>query len=379
MIQRALPLAALAALAPLAARGDAWSVEPRLRLATEYASNARLTVDDPVRDVSGQLEAVVRITRDSGVRRLWLEPRVLAVRYRNESMLDATDRALSAGFERRGEQGGLTLTADYLRDSTLTSELGTSGLSDVEYPHRRLLFAAQAQRALSERWTASAQAAWSDDRYSAPATSGLSDYRYASAMFAGSYAANERLRLSLQAATSRLEVPGRADTWNHSVALSAAYALSESMQLDAAAGPTRVVRSGRSAAGQTLRLGLMHRSERVRSTLSFARETLPTGRGLLDRRDRWSAEFFAPLGETTTAILALQRTRSRDVVPGLGFVADQLRYTAASGVLRRQLTPTLAATVSVGWQSQRLDRNFEAARGWRGGLALHWSGRPPAP
>jgi hypothetical protein len=379
---RAALLAALGAVAMTAAspsRADAWSLEPRLRVATEYSDNARLTVDEHVADALMQVEAALRFTGGTETLDFSIEPRVLATRYRRESVLDSTNRAAIVQIQRRGERSVLTFGATLLRDTTLTSELGESGRTDVDYPHRRLGFSAQAERAFSERWSGSAQFGWSDDRYSAPLTSGLNDYRYLSGTLATSYALSEKTRLSLQTGTSRLAVPGRPLTWNHSAMVAISRTLTERFQLRVAAGPSRVVRSGQSDGGQSLQLALTHSGERLRSTLSLVRENAPTGRGLLDRRDRWSLELSAPLGETTTATLALARVHSRDIVPGLGFVADELRYTAVNGVLRRQLTPALAATLSLGWQSQRLARDGETAQGLRGGIALHWTGRPWKP
>lgn len=363
----------LAAATP--ARAATWWMEPRVALGTEYTDNPQLSTQKELSDASMQVDAALRLVAATERLTLSFEPRVLAARYREEKVLNRTDRMADLALERLDERGSLKIAASLVRDTTLTSEFGSSGLTTVDYPHRRLLLSAQVKRALSERWSGALQLGWSQDRYDAPAQVGFSDYRYASAWLVASFDANEKTRLSIQGGGSRLDVPTRPLVWNYSVALAVDRILSDTLQLSLSAGPSRVVRAGRHDAGQYAQLALTRKGERVLTSLSVARETSPSGRGVLDRRDRWSLEMSAPFSERTTAQVRVIRIRSREVVERFRFLDESLRYLSADASVTRRLTPELSATVSFGWRSQRRDLEPETAHGLRGGIWLQWSGR----
>jgi hypothetical protein len=381
-VKRAAALFAACATACLAAapaRAGTWSLEPRVSVGTEYTDNPQLSTQQQLSDASAQIDASLRLTAATETLRLTFEPRVLAARYRDDKVLDRTDRMADLALERTGERGTLRLAASLVRDSTLTSEFGSSGLTTVDYPHRRLLLSAQAQRALSERWSFAAQLGWSQDRYDAPAQVGFSDYRYASAWLVTSYDVSEKTRVSVQGGGSRLEVPSRPLIWTYSTALAVERVLTDKLRVSVSAGPSRVLREGRSQAGQYAQLAVIRDGERVLTSLSIARETSPTGRGVLDRRDRWSLEVSAPFSERTAGQLRLIHIRSREVVERFSFLDESLRYLSADASITRRLTPELSAMVSVGWRSQRRDFDAGTAYGLRGGIWLQWTGRPLGP
>ncbi len=109
------------------AGGAEWSATPRLNVSTEVNSNIRLTTadHDTVFGLIPEVGAVLR--RATEINTLEFEPTVRVPRYWGEENLDYEAYGFRFGARHQLERLEMGLDANYRRDSTLATELETTG------------------------------------------------------------------------------------------------------------------------------------------------------------------------------------------------------------------------------------------------------------
>ena len=182
-----------------------WSVEPSVGLRTEYNDNINLSpaphpsvwgiILSPDVKFSGETEAL-KVTGGLNVR---------VNRYFGEDGLDGVDHTLSVRSDYKAERDLLGLNIESISDSTLLSELATTG-AVLARSQRHLLTANPSwTRALTEATSFKASYSYTSVRYDDTAGTGLIDYGDQLASIAMQSRLDERTVVSVAAYYDRYE------------------------------------------------------------------------------------------------------------------------------------------------------------------------------
>jgi long-subunit fatty acid transport protein len=243
--------AALALAAPLAANAQSLSASGEASSRLEAIANPLYSV--PASDTALRLTA--RVQGTAALRTEASDATLsgqVARHFSDEERLDTTDGSLQLAWRRRFERDSLTASAGVLRDSTVFSELATTGILLTRTQRDSYTAALGGEHEATERTTLFGNGNLSAQRYDrSQAPSGLVDNDVAFAEGGFRYRLNSRTTAgaSLRAAATRFDPIGRTPSSTGTVttyteALSAqatlSYTVSERLSLNAAVGPSRV-------------------------------------------------------------------------------------------------------------------------------------------
>ena len=153
-----------------------WSVEPSVGLRTEYNDNINLS-PAPHPDVWGiKLSPDVKFSGETETLKVTGGLNVRINRYFGEGGLDTIDHTLSLRSNYKAERDLLGLNIDSIRDSTLLSELATTGTVQVRRQRNLLTANPTWTRALTDATSLSASYSYTNVHYDDSANSGLINY-----------------------------------------------------------------------------------------------------------------------------------------------------------------------------------------------------------
>lgn len=309
---------ALPVLLPAAAHAAEWAIEPAIESRGNWTDNINLTpgVHDNVYGWSlGPRVTFARRTEASEV----AGTASLGVnRYPGNSSLDTDDVGLSLNSQLREERNTYGLAAAFTRDSTLQTELATTGIVQTRRQRNLLTFGPSWSYALTERASVFAQYRYDQSRYQAGA--GLVDYTNQQGSGGIQYLLYERTAASLSASYSRYKTDDGSILQNSTgVNLGLTHNLSERLTLAAGIGlrrsDTRVTSSFQfcpfgsvalcdafniplqtltntsniSDSGTSYNLSADYKWERETANFTASRDINPTGTGLVVQTDRLAA------------------------------------------------------------------------------------------
>ena len=375
---RSIVLATLTSAAVSAHAAD-WRVTPSINTSVSYVDNPRLVRDGGNAYTNYQGELSVPMSFDNGRSQLSLSPRFVYASYPEDPLLDRNDTYVTLAAQQRYETATWSASADFVSDSTLTSELGLTGLQETNRPHEALNLTAGPTLALSDRTQVGAQLYWSDNSYRDALFTGLADYRYSSGALSAAYVWNQNVQVSLQASFGRLEVPvsdTRSDNINATAAVSWQY--SELWRADFSLGPSLVQSGGIDARGYVYSVGAIRQGLRSIFNASVSKDVTPTGQGVLVARERAKLSLGHSFTDRLAGNVSAEAVRTEDavVVPGIGRRAASYEYGALSASLSWRLTPNWSAVVSATGRTVSTSSTSEDASGYTAALGLQWHGDP---
>lgn len=369
----------LAALLGTPAKAAVWTFVPRAALTTRYDQNARLTPDTDDAQPAADAYAAAVLALIGDTTKLSLEPQLDIVRYPREHTLDRDVLQVNALGAKFFETSEWDLQTNYVRDTTVLSERGTSGLTESNQPHEHISIALSPSFRLTEKWSASANSAWSNDSYPRARDELLVDYDYSSLGGQASYAATERTSLAMDASFSELQTPSlRTTTRQYAANVRLETALNDRWNLSLAAGPLRVVSDFVTDNGVGYTAKLSKRGEISSIEVIAQHDVVPNGRGVLSKRDHATAQFIYTWSARWTSNVSAQWSKSADAVPSFNLEFPAIRYYSAEGSLAWQATPTISASLLIGWNRQDFEGIAGVAKGYRTALSLHWQALDPA-
>jgi hypothetical protein len=352
-----------------------WSIEPNAAANIGYDDNVRMSIDRPVADRVDSVNLAFSLTHDDGQFQMALDPRTVIVRYREETILNRNDVYVAANANYRSERSQWPVAINYVRDTTLTSELGTTGLTETNRDHESESIVVSPTWQATERFSVIGQASWEANAYLDAADTGLVDYDYQMAMAKVRYAVNERSFVAIDSSYGKLLVPSlHSFTTNYAANISWQTTLLDRWQLSLAAGPARVETAQQADDGRGYSLTVMYQAETTSGTLTASRDVIPTGRGILTKRERATLEGNFSITERLTSNLSLQFVRNEDLYPYPGAPLDVIRYAIVSGALQWRIVPTLFATLAVNWSNQSSETRDGTASGHSGSIGISWNG-----
>jgi len=374
----------VATAAPATTWPGAWSTVAQAQIGASYDDNVLLAPSQPVRADGGQLQWSGSLKFTGDTLQLQAAPGVVATRYTDMQALDHTDASLALSAGHVAERGSAALTFEAQRDTTLNSELGSTGLVSVNRRHELRSAEFSGTRALNERWRLGLQATLADHRYDDGLVVGLLDYRYAQVAASATFSSSERAQLTLQATGGRLAVPVLRLLDRDSAALSLGYTWlpAAAWRSSLSLGASRVdAAAGASAERGVVYSGTVQRSaERDTLSLSARREITPNGRGLLGRRDDVGCAVTHRLTERWVLDLSANLVHNAALpVAGQGAGASA-RYASLTATARWQTGERGSLVLMIGHANQRDDSvaggtasRLQATLGWRwNGLERTW-------
>ena len=301
-------------------------------------------------------------------------PRVLVSRYKTQQTLDRTERFLQMSFQSLGEMSVNKLDILGAEDTTLTSELGITGLSAVNKKHRSLVVTYSGARTLNETTSTSLQLSGSKQQYPDGRSFGLVNYDYGSALWNVDYKPTARATASLQALAGKFSVIDNSslNTSNFGVNAGLSYLLGDRWRVSVVGGPSQVRSSQRIDHGSSYTVSVARRAESSTLTTSLSKVVIPTGGGLMTRSNVVRFDWNKTVNDRLTAVIAGSTTLNNNINPNSSVSLGSLRYREFSAGFNWLITQTLSINFlgSHSWQGQDdslAKRNYAA-------FTIMWNG-----
>ena len=368
--------AAAASVAANTAVAAEWTVEPGAQLTTQAQNNARMSADGGDTETSIGAQAGVQMARRTERLELTSSTRVYFQRYQHDTGLDRNDQQLDLALHWNGEHLSWTGTAAATRDTTLTSELGTTALTQSNRRHESYDFSLGPSWNMSERLSMGSSVGLQINRYPGPSP-GLTDYRFGTANLNAGYQLSDRASVSLVGSAGHFSSGNSStSTDNASVRLQAQYAWAELWTLNGGAGPSWIEANHRRQQGVVYSASVSRRLELSSLSLSASRSQSPSGFGILTNTDDVKLSFSTQIRERLTGSLSAGLTRRRDALPALGLELPEVRYRQIDASLAWQVAPSWGLVLGANNRAQRaatlsgsaLANSYEAL------LTLNWTG-----
>lgn len=306
----AILLVVIAAL-PSAARAAEWYVESRVQTQLNYDSNLRLSPDDEISTVGGVLSPEVKIGRRTEALDLSLFGRVDFNGFTNDTSLSSIDEKVAVDAKYLTQLGRFGLTADYVRDTTLISEIDDTGNLTEAARVERIDVLPSWSYELSEIDRIDLGAGFTQNSYH---TDTLTDYQFYTGQAGWSRELSEITSVQTIGYVGRYvaedSIDTRADIYGLTVGL--AHRFSEQFSAQAAVGPEYVVtkfddasgsRDTETDLGYRIDAGLIYlMDELTRLEVTGSRKTEPSGSGDTVTRNR----LQAALTRRVTELLSLR-------------------------------------------------------------------------
>lgn len=359
-----------------------WSGTLQAALNAAYVTNPRMLAGVTTSDETGQLVLDGSATAQTERSQLTVTPQILLTRYDRATDLDSNTGNLGFHFLQKLERGQWTIDGQGVTDSTVTSELGTTGITYVNRRHNSGSADLGYQYFSAERLSWLLQVSAQVTRYSDAAQFGLVNYDYGSVQFGPTWNFSERVQGSLTFEADRLDPEMSARQHNDTVSTQLRRAFSERYAWRVSLGGTRVeygsTATSPSSASTTVEyeVGANYAGERLTWDLSAKHAVLPIGIGLLAPETVASLVVVANTSENGTLTLSLNGRRTDSVFVGPISVYGGATYGQASVEWRYHFTTHWAFSLSYQYARARAPGVQEWANGNQGKFGIVWdSGR----
>jgi hypothetical protein len=379
--------AAAAGLGSATALAAEWTVAPSASVYAQARQNPRLSADEEESDhitPGAGATASATITRRTELLALSLKPSVGATRYNDDGGLDTNDQRLEFSMNREGEKISWEASAGAVRDTTLTSELGSTGLTQANLRHESWNASVEPMWQATERLQLRSSVGLDSSSYPDNQNLGLTDYRYASASLSGAYSLSDRTAVSVSAGAGRLDSENsNQDSDNATLTVHARFAWSPLWSVSVAAGPSWTRSGDEKNNGVVYSFDLTRQLETSSLSLDATRRQSPSGRGVLTDVDSLGLGLSTQLTERLTSTVAASYNRRRNALKDFGGAGtvdlDDVRYLRADMGLNWRMTSSMQVGASVGYANQRVAQIFAndvTGRGYDARVSFIWTGQP---
>ena len=380
-----LPPLRLIAAAPALMSGTAlaaeWSLTPSGQLTMQAQNNPRLADDDRKSFTAGAgAQLGVRVVRATERFNLLIRPTVGWQRYEQETDLDRSDQHLEAELVWKGEHVDWSGVLGAVRDTTVTSERGSTGLTQLNERHEGLDVSFGPSWQWSERLSGGANVGWQAARYPGTTESELQNYDYRLIAANLGYVLSDRAVLTWAATAGRL-LPERTQLQSDSASLlvQMRYALSSLWTLNVGAGPSQVRTDDRHEHGVIYTAALTRGFERSSLSLAVNRSVSPSGRGVLTQLETAGLNFGTKVTERLGTSCSLTFSRRKDAIPEIATALSDVRYARADFAVSWRVSEHWHLSAGMGYAGQQFGErraDTETARGYDAQLTLGWTGDP---
>ena len=373
-----LALCVSAALYAEQALAADWRVAPSAYIGTSYADNPRLLTEGARQSAGalGEFNAYIqRLTERSSFS---LTPKLRSTRYSDDESLNTDDQYLNARYRWFSEHSEWNSEIGLTRDTTLTSEVGLTGLVESNRPHRAITISAGPTFMVSERASIGGQLYSVDNHYSDVGSTGLVDYSYRAVSASFNYATSDRSSIAVAAQGGELGSGGAFGVASRdaSLKLSWNYQPYDLWRLTVSAGPSYAESDLDSDVGSLFEFEAQRRGDLWSLTTSAGRSLTPTGRGVMMRRDRVSLSLRKDLAEKFEATLGAQWIRSEDLLGQLGIDSEHVDYARIDLTGYWRVAQHWSLALQLTGITQERERSTQRADSYRALLSMVWNGLP---
>jgi opacity protein-like surface antigen len=369
-----------AALCAQQASAADWQVAPSAHVGTSYADNPRLLPEggSSSSGAIGEMKASLKRLTDRS--ELTLRPRFVSSRYSDDETLDSDDQFVTAGYRWVGERSEWNTQLGLTRDTTLTSELGSTGLVQSNRRHESASFTVAPTVMFTERVSGGVQMFLLDNRYVDADSTGLVDYRYtALSLFSTVLLSDAGSALTVTAQGGELSTGGFFGSATRDGSLRLGWSFQPWLLWTAtlSAGPSMVETDAGRDSGFVFDSEIKRQGDRWSLTANAGRSQSPTGRGVLTRRDEFKLSFNRSITERLSANVAARWVRSEDLLQQqAGAVTYQVDYSRLDIGANWRLSRDWSLSLQLSGNTQNYELATERANGYRASLNIVWNGQP---
>ena len=357
-----------------------WQAVPSGYVGTSYADNPRLLAGGGSSSSGTVGEVKASLKRATERSELTLLPRFVSSRYSDDETLDTDDMFATAGYRWVGERSEWNMNLGLTRDTTLTSELGSTGLVDSNRRHEAGSFTVSPTVMLTERVVGGVQMFVVDNRYIDADFTGLTDYRYTTlSLFSRVVLTDAGSALTVTAQGGELSTDGFRGFETRDGSLRLRWEFRPWLLWSAAlsAGPSLVETDAGSDTGFVFDGEIKRQGDRWSLAANAGRSQSPTGRGVLTRRDEVHLSFNRAITERLSATVGARWIRSEDLLPEqAGVRAYQVDYARLDIGANWRLSRDWSLSLRLGGNTQDYELAAERANGYRASLNVVWNGQP---
>lgn len=356
-----------------------WRLAPGAYIGTSYADNPRLVPDGGIASAGavGELKtAIQRVTERSDFS---LTPRWRSARYEDDESLDSDDQFVTASYRWFSERSQWNSELGLTRDTTLTSELGLTGLVQANRRHEAVTISAGPTFMLSERTSLGVQLYSLDNHYHDIELTGLVDYAYRALTLFSTYTVSDRSSFTVTAQGGQLTAEGGfggSSSRDGTLKASWSYRPYDLWQLTVSAGPSYAESRSGSDTGSVFEVEARRQGDLWSTTLMAGRSLTPTGRGVMMQRDRLSVSAKRFLAERFEASLGVQWIRSEDLLPQVATTTYHVDYGRVDLTGYWRVGERWSLALQLTGTTQEREQSNERAEGYRALLSMVWNGLP---
>jgi hypothetical protein len=374
-VRAAVACAGLCFVVTGASHAAEWLIAPSMRVATVYTDNPRLLEEGGTSSAGAIADLSARLQRRTERLDLELQPRWYSARARDDETLNTDDQYLDARINYLTERSQWSGSMGFARDTTLTSEAGSTGLIQSNRRHESITVSGGPTWMLTERVDFSMQGYVLDSHYVDPGNTGLVDYQYRLASLGGGVAATERSTVRLTLQGGELVVPDfDTRTRDGSARLAWEFKSGGLWTTTLSAGPAYVDAEFGHDTGPVFDVDAERRGERWTFGAHAGRGLTPTGRGVLTKRDRAVLSFNRQFTQNVSAGTTLQWIRNQNLQQQPGIAFDDVDYLRVDLNLNWRLGEHWSFALSMGGASQSYD-NQNDADSYRASVGIVWNGQ----
>jgi len=355
-----------------------WSIQPSVQWYVDHDSNRLLTPNNEEADNAAWLTIDTVLKRATETGEIDAHPEIQIQRFFGNSGLDSNNGSLQLSAMNKGEIFSYSASAAYSDNSTLISELANSGIIDASARQH----AANGSVAVTDQFTelqrVGVQATYANVKYPNGEPVGLIGYRDPGISATYAYALSPRSTLSAIASGSWLTAPDIGfDSRDVAARLAWARILTPTTNVSASAGITRTQIGSAQLSGSVWTVQGAHNSELAQWSFSFTRDVVPSGLGLLIRRDELDLSVVRSIAPRLDATLSILAAHNSDLVASL--TGDNRRYLTGSAGFNWHTSSQWVLSFTVRASEARTPTDVEQlqlATGWQTVLSLLWTPLP---
>ena len=372
-----LALPVLCAIAGVASAAD-WSLAPHFGLNGEYNTNPYLQYQNTGNRNGSSFDASLPLGAKTERTEFKLGLDAHLRHYNDDVFQNRDDERLSTSISQTGERNSWRGSAAWVRDTTLTSELGTTGLTQTNRRHNRYEASISPQIQVSERGQANFGISGELNRYQDAELTGLVDYSYASVFAGYSRLTDELTSVGFGAVVGAQSIPDRSssETVNALLRVSLSHDYSDRLHFESYVGPIYAHSQTLERWGAGGRLALKYSGLLTDFAFSAERQLAPAGLGNLTVRDTASLNMTNRLKEKLSMDSILAYQRSEEALTITGTSGNRTYYWRVEESLHWQFAETFSIRLAAGETRQKSGGQTDYADGFFARLGLNWTPPP---
>jgi hypothetical protein len=361
-----------------AAHAAEWSAQPSAWWYLDYDTNRTLAAADQGSfppDSAGYMTLDMLLRRLTDTGELDLHPQLQFQRFTKNSSLNANNGSVQLLGSHRSQLWALASSVGYSQNSTLVTELASTGIIDANARQDALTADANATRKLTALASLKADISYSDISYPGGMPAGLVGYKYYSGSLAYAYTYSLRSTFSLIAFGGELHNELGIKSSNEGARLQWVYTISELLTTTVSAGLSQADLQGGTNSGSVWNFSLVRRTDQEgKWSFSIGRDVEPDGRGILINHEEADLSFthaVAPHLSFTVTGVAVRNNNDFS-----GVTQNDRHYFAGDLGVEWRAAREWQLSFTGGYSQATQPEPYEYAHGWRAAATLRWTPLP---